>query len=107
MDSLRSVMPNAMLERPEYHLLSNRELRLRGDEPEALYALGYNLLYGMDVVRNEQAGWDLIHQAARLGHPIALATCLRDGKGGEQDIPRAFQLFAESAARGHPSGNHH
>jgi TPR repeat protein len=101
--SLEDVVPRGELERPRYHLLSWKELEAL-DDPEALYERGRRFRNGICCVREPEKGWKLNIEAARFGHPVALASCFDQGQGVQKNEPRAFALYRESAARGHPAG---
>ncbi len=102
--SLEHIVPNASLERGHYHQLATRELD-KLDDAEALYERGWRLRSGIGVTMNEEAGWKLIIEAAKLGHAVALATCFRFGRGAEKNLNRAVELFRASAERGHAGGS--
>jgi hypothetical protein len=76
--SLDHTVPNASLERGHYHQLASRELDKLNDA-EALYERGRRLRLGIGVATNEEAGWQLAIEAAKLGHPVTLAFCFHSG----------------------------
>jgi hypothetical protein len=90
------------LEKPTYHLLSQQRL-FELDEPEAMFERGNRIRQGISAIKDEAEGWKPILVAAQQGHPVALALCFQDGKGTAKDEVRAFELYCESAARGHPT----
>jgi TPR repeat protein len=93
------------LEHNEYHALPFPELlkRANANEAEALYILGMRWFYGIGQAADERSGWKLIVSAARHGHPVSLAGCLRFGVATEANVELAIRLFQESALRGHPA----
>jgi TPR repeat protein len=101
--SLAKIEADPSLEQPRHHLLPQHVLE-KLEDAEALYELGRRRRNGANVKIDEELGWELTIQAAKLGHPVALATCLDQGKGTEKDSARALELYKQSAARSHPAG---
>jgi TPR repeat protein len=102
--SLDRIVPNASLERGHYHQLASRELD-ELDDAEALYERGRRLRLGIGVAKNEEAGWQLTIEAAKLGHPVALGSCFGFGRGTAKNPNRATELYRASAERGHAAGS--
>ena len=102
--SLDHTISNASLERVRYHQLASRELDKLNDA-EALYERGRRLRNGIGVAKNEEAGWQLAIEAAKLGHPVALAFCFHYGRGTAKNPNRAAELYRASAERGHAGGS--
>jgi TPR repeat protein len=102
--SLERIVPDASLERGHYHQLATSELD-KLDDAEALYERGSRLQNGIDVDMNDEAGWNLILEAAKLGHAIALAESSLEGRGTPKNPKRAVELLRPSAERGHPAGS--
>lgn len=102
--SLENIVANASLERKHYHQLATSELD-KLDDAEALYERGRRLLDGVGVLEDSEAGWDLIIESAKLGHPVALGLCFHEGRGTKQNQNRAIELYRASAERGHPAGS--
>jgi TPR repeat protein len=101
--SLERIVPDALLERGHYHQLALRELDKLNDA-EALFERGKRLRLGIGIIQNEEAGWKLIIEAAKLGHPLALALCFYVGQGTAKNLNRAVELYRASAEREHPAG---
>ncbi len=99
--SLDNIIPNAALERPYYHLLSQAQLE-QLDDAEALYECGRRLVAGLGLHVNEDAGWDLVVRAAQQGHPLAQGSCFQYGRACTPQTDRALALYRKSAERGHP-----
>ncbi len=100
---LSEVEARPELEMKDYHLLSIEELE-GSVEPEALLQCGSRFRSGIAIKRNEELGWKLTIEAARMGHPVALALCLRNGKGTAKNYALAVKLLKGSAERSHPTG---
>jgi hypothetical protein len=77
--SLDRIAPDASLERGHYHQLATPELD-RLNHAEAHYERGRRFRSGISVTKNEEVGWKLTIEAAKLGHPVALAVCFRYGQ---------------------------
>jgi hypothetical protein len=103
--SLEHITADASLERKHYHELSARELEQRRDA-EALFERGRRLGFGVGTAKKDEEGWALIVEAARLGHPVALAFCFHFGQATQQSSQRSCELLKTSSARGHPAGMH-
>jgi TPR repeat protein len=102
--SLERVIPNASLERTYYHQIATSELD-KLDDAEALFERGRRLRLGIALAKDEEAGWNLIIESAKLGHPVALGLCFHEGRGTKQNQNRAIELYRASAERGHPAGS--
>jgi TPR repeat protein len=100
---LEHVMPDATLERPHYHLLELDKLNAL-DDAEAIYEQGRRHRLGIGARVDEELAWTRIIRAARLGHPVALADCLRFGRGVKKNAKRCAEIYASSAARLNPVG---
>ncbi len=101
--SLDDVVVDPLLERIHYYQLSKSELE-KLEDAEALFERGRRLRLGIDEKTDEVAGWILVIDAARLGHPVALAFCFLFGRGTTKNLERAVQLCRTSAVRGHVVG---
>jgi TPR repeat protein len=102
--SLEQIVPNVSLERGHYHQLSPREL-YQLEDAEALFERGRRNFFGVFVAKDKDAGWKLNIEAAKLGHPVALAACFRKGQGTAKNPNRAIEIYRASAERGHASGS--
>jgi TPR repeat protein len=102
--SLEHIVPNASVERGHYHQLAARELD-KLDDAEARYERGWRLRKGIGVEKDEEEGWALIIESAKLGHPTALGICSLNGRGTTKNLKRAAELFRASADRGHATGS--
>ncbi len=102
--SFDHIVVDASLERGHYHQLTTSELD-KLDNAEALYERGRRLRNGISVKMDEEAGWKLFVEAAKLGHAVALALCFHNGRGTAKNLNRGFELFHASAERGHPGGS--
>jgi hypothetical protein len=97
------VIVDPSLEHPDYHLLSQEKLE-ELDDVEALFERGRRQVVGIGVSIDESLGWLQVVHAAQLGHGVALAACYCNGKGIEENLPRAIELFTQTSERGHPAG---
>jgi TPR repeat protein len=102
--SLENVTADASLERNEYHKLDIQELE-KLDDAEALYQRGDRILSGISIKKNLNLGQDIMIEAARRGHAVALGVCFLAGRGVKKNRARAVELFRASADRGHASGS--
>jgi TPR repeat protein len=100
---LEDVVPLPSVERPRHHLVPQAQLELL-DDPDSLCERSRRLRLGIYVCADEESGWNLNIQAARLGHPVALALCFLFGRGAKVNIAKAVELLRGSAERGHPAG---
>jgi TPR repeat protein len=98
--SLKETIENADLLKIDYVNLDEKQLEACNDA-EALYQRGRKLRYAIGVRRDEERGWNLNFQAARQGHPTALATCFDFGRGVKKSPERAAELYLLGAMRGH------
>jgi TPR repeat protein len=101
--SLEDVVADPSLERPRYYALSFLQLEAI-DDVESLFLRGDRLAIGAGVKRQVDEGWELIIEAAKCGHPIALALCFRRGKGTAVNTEKAVELYRDAVKRGHPTG---
>jgi TPR repeat protein len=101
--SLGNVTADASLERNEYHKLELHQLD-KLDDAEALYQRADRIMNGIGIKMNEESGLEMMIEAARCGHPVALGVCFLEGEGVRQNEVRAVELFRASADRGHASG---
>ncbi len=101
--SLEQIEADSSLERGHYHKFTIQDLEKLKDA-EALFERGRRMRLGIGVKTNETVGWMFISEAARQGHPVALAFCSFFGKGTEKNLQRAVQILRASAERGHPTG---
>jgi hypothetical protein len=101
--SLEDIVPRPELEQYDFHRLSEEQLRLK-DDAEALFQRGVRLWYALGIPEDEDGAWQLIIEAAKLGHPVALAFCFSEGKGTDKNEQRAMELFGGGASRGHAVG---
>jgi hypothetical protein len=100
--SLVHIIPNvgnASLERGYYHKLSFQDLD-KLDDAEALFERGRRLRTGTCNKKDEKKGWELMSQAAELGHPVAQAAIFER----QRMLDQAVELYLASAERGHASG---
>ncbi len=86
--------------------LVERKSRNSRDDAEALFESGRRLRNGVGLAKDEEAGWKLIIEAAKLGHAVALGFCFFFGRGTAENLTRAVELYRTSAERGHPAGRH-
>jgi hypothetical protein len=101
---LSDVGPDAALEKPEYFRLTWPQLEALNDA-ESLFERACRFGFGIGVEENEEEEERLTLESAKLGHPLALASCFSSGNNADEDEKRAFSLWSESAQRGHPAGN--
>jgi TPR repeat protein len=101
--SLENIVPDGSVERGHYHLLTHEELN-KLDDAEALFVRGDRFQAGVGIAIDEEAGWRLIIESAKLGHPVALACCFQYAKGTLKNLQRAAELYRQAADRGHPAG---
>jgi TPR repeat protein len=100
---LEEIAPDPSLEEPTLHLLPYDKIKkLRS--AEALLERGRRFFAGYGVKEDKEKGNQFFAEAARLGHPVALARCFDEGISVTKNIERAVQLYRESARRGHPAG---
>ncbi len=99
--ALVDIVPDPLLEQPDCYELTDAELK-KSEYAEALYERGRRLRY--ELRGESKEGDALMEQAARKGHPVALASCFRTGLAAQLDANRAAALYRESAERGHPLG---
>lgn len=119
----RGVTLHPELEHNGYHKLTYTQLHML-DDAEALFEVGYRHMHDIvdhphDSLVNKKRYEHLV-QAAQMGHPVAIAICLRRGvslKDGTR-TKRVYQHFIEtlpvhsdmillvSSANGHAAGVH-
>jgi TPR repeat protein len=93
--------PDMTLVKNGYHLLDQRDLEQRGDA-ESLFVMSDRLVRGIIVPQDKAAGWKLAIQAARLGHPVAIARCRFNGMLTKNcTIDQAINLMRECFNLGH------
>jgi TPR repeat protein len=105
--SLEHVVPDASVERYDFHLLPIWRLEELSNkrEAEALLILGTRFRLGIGMTINDRVGWKHVIESAELGHPVALALCHERGRSTKRDSALAVSLYEASALRGHSLGN--
>jgi TPR repeat protein len=105
--SLENVTADLSLERNEYHKLELHELE-KIDDAEALFQRGDRLMNGIGIEENCKSGMDIVVEAARRGHPVALGVCYFYGKCGFDNwLNRTFECFRASAEHGHATAQYY
>lgn len=97
---LQDIVPKLELENNERQKFSFEKLETLKDI-ESIFERGHRLANGFGVTKDVDRGWKLILEAAREGHPVALALCFTAGVETTRDDKRAVGLLKESAQRGH------
>jgi hypothetical protein len=105
---LTEVEANASLEHKGLHKLSIDQLKDISDyddeRAEALFQLGDRIAWGIDITSHGELGWSIVFEAARDGHPVALAACFLEGEGVNRNEAKSFELLQGSTQRGHAAG---